>query len=287
MLIEQACRAGDVAPSSIGYFEAHGTGTAAGDPVEAVAIGEVLGESTETQWMGSVKSSFGHTEAAAGVAGVIKATLCLQQGLIPPNLHFEKPNPRIQFDKLPIRVPTESVPFPERENPRRAGVNSFGFGGTNAHAILEQGPDPKTDETVFEEGQVLLPLSARNAEALRSLAESYADLLEKPDAPALPAVCRAASRNRDHHPMRTFVVAGNVSEAVEKLRSLSADPARVTRPEIAFVYSGMGPQWWGWDVNSSRRNRSSRTWSPPATPCSPAMACRSPTNYGGQKPSRG
>lgn len=245
-LIERACRAGDVVPSSIGYFEAHGTGTAAGDPVEAAAIGEVLGESTETHWMGSVKSNFGHTEAAAGVAGVIKATLCLQQGVIPPNLHFEKPNPRIPFGKLPMRVPTETVPFPERENPRRAAVNSFGFGGTNAHAILEQWPAPAdADETAVEDGQVLLPLSARSAQALNALVESYADLLGRPDAPAFRTVCRAASRNRDHHSMRTFVVAGNASEAVEKLRSLSIDPARVTRPSIAFVYTGMGPQWWG------------------------------------------
>ncbi|WP_410604685.1 SDR family NAD(P)-dependent oxidoreductase [Amycolatopsis sp. lyj-90] len=245
-LIEQACRAADVAPSSIGYFEAHGTGTAAGDPVEATAIGEVLSGSSETHWMGSVKSNIGHTEAAAGVAGVIKGTLCLQQGAIPPNLHFEKPNPRIPFGKLPIRVPTEMVAFPEQEHPRRAAVNSFGFGGTNAHAILEQWPAPATgDETAAEDAKVLLPLSARSAEALNTLAESYAELLEKPDAPALRTVCRAASRNRDHHPMRTFVVAGDASGAVEKLRNLSIDPVRATRPSIAFVYTGMGPQWWG------------------------------------------
>ncbi|GHF51340.1 polyketide synthase 12 [Amycolatopsis bartoniae] len=245
-LIERACQVGGVEPASVGYFEAHGTGTAAGDPVEATAIGEVLGDSGDTHWMGSVKSNFGHTEAAAGVAGVIKATMCLQRGEIPPNLHFEKPNPRIPFDRLPIRVPTEMVPFPERNEPRRAGVNSFGFGGTNAHAILEQAPaaEPAADE-VDDGRPVLLPLSARSQDALQSLVDSYATLLESPDAPALRRIARAASRQRDHHPMRTFVVAGNNEEAAEKLRNLTLAPARTTPPPVAFVYTGMGPQWWG------------------------------------------
>ncbi|MDQ7810864.1 SDR family NAD(P)-dependent oxidoreductase [Amycolatopsis sp. A133] len=246
VLIERACRVGGVDPASIGYFEAHGTGTAAGDPVEATAIGEVLGDSAGPHWLGSVKSNFGHTEAAAGVAGVIKAALCLQRGVIPPNLHFEKPNPRIPFDRLPIRVPTEAVPFPERPEPRRAGVNSFGFGGTNAHAILEQWPAEAAGPAGTDDGRpVLLPLSARSPEALQSLVESYASLLEQPAVPPLRQIARAASRRRDHHPMRTFVVAAEPAEAAEKLRALTPAPTRVTRPAIAFVYTGMGPQWWG------------------------------------------
>ncbi|MGI5347309.1 SDR family NAD(P)-dependent oxidoreductase [Streptomyces sp. CA-250714] len=246
-LIERACRVGGVEPASVGYFEAHGTGTAAGDPVEATAIGEVLSGSSDTHWMGSVKSNFGHTEAAAGVAGVIKAVMCLRRGAIPPNLHFEKPNPRIPFDRLPIRVPTETVPFPERQGPRRAGVNSFGFGGTNAHAILEQWParEPISAADADDGRPTLLPLSARSQEALHSLVASYATLLEGPDAPALRQVARAASRQRDHHPMRTFVVARDGAEAAEKLRNSTPEPTRTTRPPVAFVYTGMGPQWWG------------------------------------------
>jgi acyl transferase domain-containing protein/alpha-beta hydrolase superfamily lysophospholipase/acyl carrier protein len=246
-LIERACQVGGIEATSVGYFEAHGTGTAAGDPVEATAIGEALGDSTRTHWMGSVKSNFGHTEAAAGVAGVIKAALCLKRAVIPTNLHFEKPNPRIPFDKLPIRVPTEMVPFPDWQAPRRAGVNSFGFGGTNAHAILEQAPDLElVEHTEVNDGRpLLLPLSARSAEALYSLVDSYAELLEKPGAPSLQQICRAVSRHRDHHPMRTFVVAGDAGEAVEKLRSSTVAPTRTTRPAVTFVYTGMGPQWWG------------------------------------------
>ncbi|MFC3456147.1 SDR family NAD(P)-dependent oxidoreductase [Amycolatopsis speibonae] len=246
VLIERACQVGGVEPASVGYFEAHGTGTAVGDPIEATAIGEVLGDSSRTHWIGSVKANFGHTEAAAGIAGVIKAVLCLDKGLIPPNLHFERPNPKIPFDRLPLRVPTEMVPFPESAGPRRAGVNSFGFGGTNAHAILEQwtGSEPAAAAEPAA-GPVLLPLSARSPEALRALVDSYATALESPESPSLRRVARAASRQREHHPLRTFVVAGDAAEAAAKLRELTVEPRRATRPGNAFVYTGMGPQWWG------------------------------------------
>ncbi|MBB5156453.1 SDR family NAD(P)-dependent oxidoreductase [Saccharopolyspora phatthalungensis] len=246
-LIRRACWVGGVEPASVGYYEAHGTGTAVGDPIEATAIGEALGDSDRTHWIGSVKSNFGHTEAAAGAAGVIKASLCLENGLIPPNLHFERPNPGIPFDRLPLRVPTEMVQFPEQDGPRRAGVNSFGFGGTNAHAILEQGPTVQAsgDDEEDDGRAQLLPLSARSPEALRALVDAYATLLEQPEAPALREVCRAAARQRDHHPLRAFVVAADPAEAAGTLRELDIAPRRAARPEIAFVYTGMGPQWWG------------------------------------------
>ncbi|WP_243867391.1 type I polyketide synthase [Actinophytocola oryzae] len=242
VLIRRACRVADVEPASVGYFEAHGTGTAVGDPIEATAIGEVLGDSGHTHWLGSVKSNIGHTEAAAGVAGVIKAAMSLAHGEVPPNLHFERPNPRIPFDRLPLRVPTETVPFPELPGPRRAAVNSFGFGGTNAHAILEHWPTTRTMAR-DDDGPVLLPLSARSPEALQALTESYQTVLAQPT--SLRRIGRAAARQRDHHPLRTFVVAADPAEAVEKLRRLTVSPVRATPRKIAFVYTGMGPQWWG------------------------------------------
>lgn len=265
-VIRQACAAGDIDPASIGYYEAHGTGTAVGDPIEATAIGSVLGDSDRTHWIGSVKSNFGHTEAAAGVAGVIKAVLCLERGLVPPNLHFEKPNPKIPFDSLPLRVPTEEVAFPAWDGPRRAGVNSFGFGGTNAHVILEQAPaapahavSPATEGTKKTEGTDgealpatddgtprLLPLSARSPKALHALADLYAELLERPGAPSLRRVSRAAATQRQHHPLRTFVVADDPTRAAEQLRQQrEIGPRPSARPDVAFVYTGMGPQWWG------------------------------------------
>ncbi|MET8759935.1 SDR family NAD(P)-dependent oxidoreductase [Lentzea sp. NPDC004782] len=245
-LIRRACEVGGVEPESVGYFEAHGTGTAVGDPIEATAIGEVLGNSERTHWIGSVKSNFGHTEAAAGVAGVIKAALCLSHGSIPRNLHFEQPNPRIPFDRLPLRVPTEMVPFPVMDGPRRAGVNSFGFGGTNAHAILEEwtAPRPVQPEDERERPQ-LLPLSARSPQALRALTESFATWLEQPGAPAFGQVCRAAALERDHHRCRAFVVASSPAAAAKELRALEVEAVAATRNAVAFVYTGMGPQWWG------------------------------------------
>ncbi|MFI9722684.1 SDR family NAD(P)-dependent oxidoreductase [Streptomyces sp. NPDC052396] len=246
-LIRRVFRTTGVEPGSVGYYEAHGTGTAVGDPIEAAAIGDALAGSERTHWMGSVKSNFGHTEAAAGVAGVIKASLCLEHGLIPPNVHFEKPNPAIPFDRLPLRVPTETVPFPAYDGPRRAGVNSFGVGGTNAHALLEEAPAVGSAVPGRkDDGEpLLLPLSARSQGALRALADAYADLLEQPDAPTLRRVAGAAARRRDHHSLRTFVVAADPGEAAGQLRQLDVVAQRTKRPAVAFVYTGMGPQWWG------------------------------------------
>ncbi|MGW4464797.1 SDR family NAD(P)-dependent oxidoreductase [Micromonospora sp. NPDC004704] len=242
-LIHRACRLGGVEPGSVGYFEAHGTGTAVGDPIEAVAIGEALGDSALTHWIGSVKSNIGHTEAAAGVAGVIKASLCLERGLVPPNLHFERPNPAIPFDRLPLRVPTAMVPFPAMDGPRRAGVNSFGFGGTNAHAVLEQAPVAANEPGEDDGRLVVLPLSARSPQALRALADGYAEYLE--NGPALRRVGRAAARGRDHHAIRAFVVAGDRAEAAKLLRELAIASTRTRQTAAVFVYTGMGPQWWG------------------------------------------
>ncbi|MFJ4654445.1 SDR family NAD(P)-dependent oxidoreductase [Nocardia sp. NPDC088792] len=282
-LIRQAYRTAGIEPDSVGYYEAHGTGTPVGDPIEATAIGDSIGDSDRTHWIGSVKSNIGHTEAAAGVAGVIKASLCLERGLIPPTLHFQRPNPNIPFDRLPLRVATETVPFPRYSELRRAAVNSFGAGGTNAHAILEQarpqlrasraGEQSRTGtEAPWENRQVrtgptagseegrpqtgteaghqdgrpqLLALSARSPEALRALADAYAGLLEAPDAPDFARICRAAARQRDHHPMRSFVVADGAADAARQLRLLEVTAQRAGRPSIAFVYTGMGPQWWG------------------------------------------
>jgi acyl transferase domain-containing protein/dienelactone hydrolase len=245
-VIRAACRAGGIDPASVGYYEAHGTGTPVGDPIEAMAIGDVLDGSDRTHWIGSVKSNIGHTEAAAGVAGVIKACLCLEQGLIPPNLHFERPNPKIPFGRLPLRVPTEMVPFPQQTGARRAGVNSFGVGGTNAHAVLEQAPACPAAGTAFDDGSPrLLALSARSPQALQALIGAYAAMLSQSEAPALRRVCAAAARHREHHPVRTFVVADSAAQAARQLPQADIAVRREVGGRLAFVYSGMGPQWWG------------------------------------------
>ena len=144
-LIERVCREAGVKPAAIGYAEAHGTGTAVGDPIEAGALGAALGPGREVPLViGSVKTNIGHMEAGAGAAGLIKAALVLEKGLIPPSLHFKTPNPAIDFDGLKLRVARSLEPFPNAPNAplRLACVNSFGFGGTNAHLVLEAPPAP-------------------------------------------------------------------------------------------------------------------------------------------------
>src|SRR5881394_970769 len=140
-LVRDACRDAGVSPEKIGFVEAHGTGTAVGDPIEAHALAEALCKDRSTPLpIGSVKSNVGHLETAAGVAGLVKAMLVLQHREIPGNVHFTTPSPHIDFDKLKLRVPTDLEPFPETEGERLAGVNSFGFGGANAHVILAEPP---------------------------------------------------------------------------------------------------------------------------------------------------
>ncbi|GAA0223448.1 SDR family NAD(P)-dependent oxidoreductase [Cryptosporangium japonicum] len=243
-----ACGVAGIEPGSIGYFEAHGTGTPVGDPIEVAAIGDALAGSTARHWIGSVKTNIGHLEGGSGVAGLIKAALCVERGVIPPNLHFERPNPAIPFDSLPLRVPTKPVEFHPALGPRRAGVNSFGFGGTNAHALVEQPPPQTSAEPDPATGPFVLPVSARSVGALRALVDGYATLLATADAPALHQVCRTASRGRAHHPLRAFVVADDSASAATALRALEIPdkPRRAGGGSgTVFVYTGMGPQWWG------------------------------------------
>jgi acyl transferase domain-containing protein len=155
-LLERALEEADVDPATISYVEAHGTGTEVGDPAEAEALGQIIGRTRapgNELIVGSAKTNVGHLEAGAGVTGLIKAALMLRERRIPPSLHLERPNPRIPFAELGIRVPTELEPWPETDHPARAGVSASGFGGANAHIILEEAspehppedPDPPSD----------------------------------------------------------------------------------------------------------------------------------------------
>jgi acyl transferase domain-containing protein/aryl carrier-like protein len=250
-------RAG-VTPGQIQYIEAHGTGTPVGDPIEARAIGKVLSEGRSDDKpcvIGSVKTNIGHLEAAAGIAGVIKVALALKHRQIPPHLHLHNPNPDIPFEELNLRVPTTLEPWPQTDGPAMAGVNSFGFGGTNAHAVLEEAPpaQPVPSRPDDEEQTTLLPLSARSAEALEAMARSYRDFLATTSAPLSDIVYSAALR-RTHHDHRLAVVAHSKNEMVAQLEAFLAGQSRSSvpsgrvpqngQPRLAFVCSGMGPQWW-------------------------------------------
>src|SRR5262249_48517325 len=142
-LVREACLDAGIAPSRIGFVEAHGTGTAVGDPIEAHALAEALCADRPAEsplLIGSVKTNLGHLETAAGIAGLVKAVLVLKHGQVPANLHFETPNPNIDFTKLKLRVNSTLEPFPATDGTRIVGVNSFGFGGANAHILLEEAP---------------------------------------------------------------------------------------------------------------------------------------------------
>ena len=269
-VIEAAAVAGGVNAHHLAYVEAHGTGTPAGDPVEAMAIGRATGSAGCL--IGSVKTNIGHSEAAAGVAGLIKTALSLKHGVLPPSLHYDHPNPEIPFEDLGLRVVTgrETLPFPSY-----AGVNSFGFGGANAHVVLGSPPeidlpqnpvvDPEAGTqatSATDRSQLtadiaaprILVLSAHNTAALKEKASDTISWLQhSPD--VLPADLAAAiALRRSHLDHRLALVFEQTGEAVQGLESFLAgglperfETGRVgeRRTPVVFVFTGMGPQWYG------------------------------------------
>jgi len=265
-LVRDACRDAGIAPSRIGFVEAHGTGTAVGDPIEAQALAEALCADRPTAsplLIGSVKTNLGHLETAAGVAGLVKAVLVLKHGQIPANLHFVTPNPNIDFDGLKLRVNSTVEPFPETDGTRIVGVNSFGFGGANAHVIIEEAP-PRLHHGHFEtptERTWPIVLSARTEDALRGSALHLAQWLDERshangDSPSLPDLVHSLGARRNHHPYRLTIVTKSIAELVQELDGFgvkqesskvrtSFTPRREAPSRIAFVISGQGAQWYG------------------------------------------
>ena len=206
-LLRQAMAEAGVAPERIAYFEAHGTGTAAGDPIEAAALGEAIGRHRTRAPLpvGSAKTNIGHLEPASGMAGLLKAMLVLEHGRIPPSLHFDAPNPAIDFAALGLRVPTAAEPLAAtRRRGRVVGVNSFGFGGTNATALLAAAPPRPAAAAADAARSADLPpllLSAASAAGARRRWRRAGKPRSPPRPSALPALLRGAARHRD--PCRT------------------------------------------------------------------------------------
>src|SRR5208282_685017 len=254
-MLKEVCRRAAVNPAQVGYVEAHGTGTPVGDPIEAEAIGQVFGKrhhDAEPCLLGSIKTNIGHLESAAGVTGLIKAVLCVKHGMIPPHLNFETPNPNIDFGKLGIEVCTNLRVFPERTFPRIAAVNSFGFGGTNACAVIQQ-PPPRPVKTPDGERSgwpMLLPLSAANRNALEAMAGDVADKLA--EGTNLPDVAGTLALRRSHLDHRMVAIAHERDGAVAMLRSFAdktphervVSGRRRAEPRVAFVFTGQGAHWW-------------------------------------------
>jgi acyl transferase domain-containing protein len=258
-LLRQALSNAGVTPSEIQYVEAHGTGTALGDPIELNALGTVLAAGRPRQSrcaVGSAKTNFGHLEAAAGVAGLIKLALSLERRQLPPSLHFEKPNPYIRFDILPLRVVTHLEPWPVGAEPARGGVSSFGFGGTNVHLVLEEPPARIRDDRAREDEACVLPISARSERALSSLVRTYAgQLADDGHALSLTDLCATAAVRRSHHDFRLAAVAASRAEMAASLSAfLAGDRPRGVEAgrrlaargrRVAFVFPGQGSQWLG------------------------------------------
>ncbi len=247
-----------VPPQEVDYVEAHGTGTPLGDPIEARALGTVLGRGRAEDaplLIGTVKTNIGHLEGAAGAAGLIKAVLSVQKGSIPGNLHFRTPNEHIPFDQLRLKVVDKQQDWPETEHPRRAGISSFGFGGTNAHAVIEQAPAAVPVIREADPAVTTLVLSGKTPERIASLAASIADWLEGEGAEVrLADVAHTLNYHRERHPQFATVAARDRGQAVTRLRALA--DGRATEgvavphdgpcgPGTVFVFSGQGSHWAG------------------------------------------
>ena len=255
-VIREALTDARVAPHEIGFVEAHGTGTSLGDPIEVQALARVLGEARSADaplMIGSVKANIGHLEAASGVAGLIKLALALQHGEIPGQLHFERPNPAIPWGDLPVRVAAGRQSWRAADTPRRGGVSSFGFSGTNVHVVLEEAPADVPSRLDLHRPMHVLTVSARQPAALRQLAAGRADWLRHA-AETLADVAHTANAGRSHFAHRIAVVAATAEAAGAQLEDhlAGANPAGVHAgvaaarpPRIAFLFTGQGSQYPG------------------------------------------
>lgn len=250
----------DLDVNQIHYVEAHGTGTSVGDRVELEALNEVLSEGRNPGnkcLVGAVKSNIGHLEAASSVASLIKAALCLKNKQVPPNLHFNTLNPNVNFNELCLKIPTSMEALPKNEI-SYAMVNSFGYGGTNAHAILQEVPfltKNQEDNTTHVNGKIpfIVPITARNNEALKELSETYHRFLNT-NSIYLRDFIYSTCQRRSHHKNRLALVTESKSRLMEQLaaykkgkllQGMVATHAQVEkRPKLVFVYMGMGPQSW-------------------------------------------
>jgi len=254
-VIAEALRTGDIAAESVGYIETHGTATILGDPIEFEALADTYGRGVHLCALGSSKTNLGHLEAAAGIAGFIKATLAVQRAQIPPNLHFSKWNPAIDPSGTRFFVPTIPTAWSSDHGPRRAAVSSFGFGGTNAHVVVEQGPDPASASADIASPVSTFVVSGKDPQRLASLAATLADWMDNAGAGVpLADVAHALNHHRTRHEMFATVCAADHGAAITGLRALAAgkDAPGVVLPHdgpcgagTVFVYSGQGSQWAG------------------------------------------
>ncbi len=252
----------DLDPLEVNYVEAHGTGTKVGDPIEANALGAVLGKNRQPGnncRIGSVKTNIGHTETAAGIAGIIKVALALKHQQIPPSLHFHTPNCAIAFENLNLEVVTELTPWEDKH--KIAGVNSFGFGGTNAHIVMgDLGTETKDlsayrgDKETGKDGEIsleLLTVSAKSKSALRELAQDYLDLISDTDR-SLTEICTASQKQRTHFNHRLTCIGKTTQQLQKQLTAfISGEEIVGLKSSVkdtskqCWLFTGQGSQYVG------------------------------------------
>ncbi|HSS26200.1 MAG TPA: type I polyketide synthase, partial [Mycobacterium sp.] len=266
-LIATALARAGLAGGDVDYLEAHGTGTALGDPIEVQAAGAAYGVARDADrplLIGSVKTNIGHLESASGVAGLIKVVLSLQHEMLPQSLHFETPSPHIPWDSLPVRVVDKAIPWLANGRPRRAGISSFGFTGTNAHVLIEEAPAQSAAADEYSTGDIavapesdaqdepvsVLALSARSPQALVALAQRYGEWLNTHPNVDIAEVCFTAGAGRSHFGHRAALVVDSVQSAGEGLAELAENRLRpgvvrgecTGRPTTAWLFTGQGSQ---------------------------------------------
>jgi acyl transferase domain-containing protein/NAD(P)-dependent dehydrogenase (short-subunit alcohol dehydrogenase family)/SAM-dependent methyltransferase/acyl carrier protein len=251
-LIRDALARGNLSPEEISYVEAHGTGTILGDPIEYEALVDVFGQNRPKDRplvIGSVKTNIGHTEGAAGVAGLIKVLLALQHHHIPAHLHFKAPNRLIDLKALPALIPTQGMEWPVSEYPLCAGVSSFGFSGTNAHVIVQEFSAPWSRQAEKRKKGGILTLAARNEAALADMAGNYAGYLALRPGLDIGDVCYTSHVGRTHFNHRMAVCAGSTQALAAKLHTVQQGPAPhgihrgcKAKTRVAFLFTGQGAQ---------------------------------------------
>ncbi|SBW22637.1 beta-ketoacyl synthase [Candidatus Protofrankia californiensis] len=241
-VIRQALTSAGLVAADVDVLEAHGTGTTLGDPIEAQAVLATYGrERTSPVLMGSLKSNIGHSQAASGVAGVIKMIMAMRHGVVPKSLHIDEPSPHVDWSAGQVELLTAATPWPESGRPRRAGVSSFGISGTNAHVIVEQPPAAETIPPVRPMPVVPLVLSAHNDVALLAQADRVGAALAEATQEDLASAGSTLATGRAGLPHRAVVVAATVPEAVGGLAALSVRGTPVAG-RTAFLFTGQGSQ---------------------------------------------
>ncbi|HET9910802.1 MAG TPA: type I polyketide synthase, partial [Anaerolineales bacterium] len=258
-VIRAALEDAKLKPADISYVETHGTGTSLGDPIEVRALGAVFSEGhskDDPLTIGSVKTNVGHLEAAAGIVGLVKVVLALQNKTIPPHINLDEPNPYIPWDEIPVTVPTKPTPWTSPNGkPRIAGLSSFGFSGTNSHIVIAEASPQAVQEAKTERASQLFTLSAKTEPALRQLAEKYETHFRQNPSLSLADVTYSLNTGRSHFNYRLALTATSLSQAQEKLSAWQRDDAssgvhsgamaEEGKPEVVFLFTGQGSQYAG------------------------------------------